>query len=314
MVAYFVRRLLGAIPVMAVVALVVFSLLYLSPGDPAALIAGDHAGPQQVAEIRARLGLDRPLPEQFMRWIWNVLRGDLGVSVFSNVPVTDLIRQRVEPTLALALCTMVLAIAVAVPMGVVAAWQHGRWPDRLLMLIAVLGFSTPLFVVAYLLIFGVSLKLGLLPVQGYTPLSQGLWPFLKNLVLPSVSLSLVYIALIARVTRASMLEVLSQDYIRTARAKGVATYRLLMRHALKNAAIPIVTVIGLGVALVIGGVVVTETVFAIPGLGRLTLDAITRRDYPVIQGLTLVFSFTYVVVNTLVDVSYTLFDPRIRYR
>lgn len=313
MFAYIVRRILATIPVMGIVALFVFSLLYIAPGDPAAVIAGDQATPADVERIRASLGLDRPFLVRFGEWLWNVLRGDMGVSIFTNLPVTTMIRQRVEPTLSLMVLTLCLAVSVAVPMGVVAAWKHGTWIDRVVMAFAVLSFSVPVFVVGYLLAYVFALELDWLPVQGYTPFATGFFPWLENLVLPAVALGGVYIALIARITRATMLEVLQQDYIRTARAKGVGQRSILFLHALKNAAVPIVTVIGIGVALLIGGAVVTESVFAIPGLGRLTVDAILRRDYPVIQGVILLFSFVYVLVNLLIDLLYTLFDPRIRY-
>jgi peptide/nickel transport system permease protein len=313
MLAYAVRRILATIPVMLTVAFFVFSLLYLAPGDPAAIIAGDQATPADIDRIRASLGLDRPFLVRFGDWLWHILHGDLGTSIFTNLPVTHMIAQRLEPTLSLMLLTVVLSLIVAIPMGVLAAWKQGSWIDRLVMVLAVFGFSTPVFVVGYLLAYLFALKLGWLPVQGFTPISQGFWPFLRTLLLPAVALGLIYIALIARITRATMLEVLSQDYVRTARAKGVGQRGILFVHALKNAAVPIVTVVGLGVALLIGGAVVTETVFAIPGLGRLTTDAILQRDYPVIQGVVLMFSFAYVIVNLLVDLLYTLFDPRIRY-
>lgn len=312
MLAYAARRVLSTIPVMAVVALFVFSLLYIAPGDPAAIIAGDQATPEQVERIRAGLGLDRPFLVRFGEWTWQVAHGDLGRSIFTNLPVTTMIQQRIEPTLSLMLLTLVLSVAVAVPLGVLAAWKHGSWLDRLVMIGAVLGFSVPVFVVGYLLAYVFALRLGWLPVQGYAPIARGLWPWLRSLILPSVALGGIYIALIARITRATMLEVLSQDYVRTARAKGLGQGPVLFLHALKNAAVPIVTVIGTGVALLIGGAVVTESVFAIPGLGRLTVDAILRRDYPVIQGVVLLFSFVYVLVNLAVDLLYTLFDPRIR--
>ena len=313
MFAYIVRRVLATIPVMLIVALFVFSLLYIAPGDPAAIIAGDQATPQDVERIRASLGLDRPFVIRFGEWLWQVAHGDLGVSIFTNLPVTHMIAQRIEPTLSLMLLTVILSLLVAIPMGVIAAWKHGTWIDRLIMCTAVFGFSTPVFVIGYLLAYIFALWLEWLPVQGYTPLSHGLWPFLQNLILPAVALGMIYIALIARITRATMLEVLSQDYVRTAKAKGVGQGAILFVHALKNAAVPIVTVVGIGVALLIGGAVVTESVFAIPGLGRLTVDAILRRDYPVIQGVVLLFSFIYVLVNLGVDLLYTLFDPRIRY-
>jgi peptide/nickel transport system permease protein len=313
MLAYTARRVLATVPVMAIVALFVFSLLYIAPGDPAAVIAGDQATPADIARIRVSLGLDRPFLVRFGEWAWRIAHGDLGTSIFTNLPVAHMIAQRIEPTLSLMLLTMLLSLIVAIPLGVLAAWKQGQLIDRAVMLLAVAGFSTPVFVVAYLLAYVFALRLGWLPVQGFTPIAEGVWPFLRGLILPAVTLGGIYIALIARVTRATMLEVLSQDYVRTARAKGLGQPAILFVHALKNAAGPIVTVIGLGVALLIGGAVVTESVFAIPGLGRLTVDAILRRDYPVIQGVVLLFSFVYVLVNLAVDLIYTLFDPRIRY-
>jgi peptide/nickel transport system permease protein len=313
MPAFLLRRLLAAIPVMLVVTVFVFALLHLAPGDPAAIIAGDLATPDDIAKIRTKLGLDQPLPVQFLTWVTQLAHGDLGNSIFSAHPVSVLIAQRLEPTVALTLTTLLLSVVVAVPLGVVAAARAGSWIDRGVMGFAVLGFSVPGFVVGYALIWLFSIALDLLPVQGYTPLAQGFGPWLANITLPSLTLAFVYMALIARITRAAMIETLSQDYIRTARAKGLATPAVLIGHALRNASVPIVTVIGIGVALLIGGVVVTESVFAIPGLGRLTVDAILRRDYPVIQGIILVFSGAYVVVNLIVDVVYTIVDPRIRY-
>src|ERR1700674_5571827 len=313
MVSYILRRIVASLPVSAIVALFVFSLLHLAPGDPAVVIAGDQASPADVERIRQSLGLDRPFLVQFGSWLWGILHGDLGTSIFTNLPVASLIAQRIEPTLSLMVLTLALTIVIAVPLGVMAAWKAGSFVDRAIMAFAVLAFSLPVFVVGYLLAYVFALELEWLPVQGYTPLSQGFWPWLQNLILPAVALGGVYIALIARITRASMLEVLQQDYIRTARAKGLDQRSILFVHALKNAAVPIVTVIGIGVALLIGGAVVTESVFAIPGLGRLTIDAIVRRDYPVIQGIVLLFSFVYVLVNLAVDLLYTLLDPRIRY-
>jgi peptide/nickel transport system permease protein len=311
--AYVVKRLLATIPVMGVVALFVFSLLYISPGDPAAVIAGDIATEEDIARIRAKLGLDEPYMVRFGTWLQALAHGDLGVSIFTNLPVSQLIAQRIEPTVALTLCTLVITVLIAVPMGVVAAWRAGTWIDRAVMAFSVLGFSLPVFVFAYLLIMLFSIELEWLPVQGYVSITEGFWPFLRHMILPSVALGTVYMALVARITRASMLEVLSQDYIRTAQAKGLASRDVLVGHALKNAAVPIITVIGIGIALLISGVVVTETVFAIPGVGRLTVDAILRRDYPVIQAVTLLFSAAYVLINLAVDLSYTLLDPRIRY-
>jgi peptide/nickel transport system permease protein len=313
MLAYILRRLASTVLVMGIVAVFVFLLLHLSPGDPAAIIAGDNASAEQIAGIRKQLGLDDPLPVQFFRWLSAVLQGDLGISIFSNEPVLKLISQRVEPTLSLALTTLLVAVTLAVSFGVLAAWKVGTFVDRALMVVSVLGFSVPVFVVGYMLIYVFSINLRWLPVQGYSPIDQGFGPWIERLVLPSIALGLAYVALIARITRTSMLEVLAEDYIRTARAKGVATRSMLLKHALKNAGVPIVTVIGIGVALLIGGVVITETVFNIPGIGRLVVDAISKRDYPIIQGVILIFSGVYVLVNLLVDLSYTLLDPRIRY-
>ena len=313
MFAYIARRILATIPVVLLVALFVFSLLYLAPGDPAAIIAGDQASPADVDRIRESLGLDRPFLIRFGDWFWHILNGDLGVSIFTNLPVSHMIAQRIEPTVSLMLLTLTLSLSFAIPMGVIAAWKHGTIIDRAVMMTAVFGFSTPSFVVGYLLAYVFALQLDWLPVQGFTSISVGLVPFLRNLILPATALGLVFMALIARITRATMLDVLSQDYVRTAKAKGVGQGGVLFVHALKNAAVPIVTIVGIGFATLIGGAIVTESVFAIPGLGRLTVDAILRRDYPVIQGVVLMFSFVYVLVNLGVDLLYTVFDPRIRY-
>ena len=313
MTAYIIRRLLATIPVMVVVALFVFLLLHLTPGDPAAVIAGDDATPEAVDGIRTKLGLDQPIHVQFGIYAANLLRGDLGTSIFSNLPVLTLVKQRLEPTLVLAASTLVMAVLLAIPMGVLAAWKARTFIDRFVMGFSVLGFAVPGFLVGYLLIYVFAIELKWLPVQGYRPLSQGIDQTARSIILPALALSMAYMALIARMTRASMLDVLSQDYIRTAKAKGVATLIVLLRHALKNAAVPIVTVIGIGLTLLISGVVITETVFNIPGLGRLTVDAILKRDYPIIQGLIILFAGAKVLVNLLIDISYVFFDPRIRY-
>jgi len=313
MYAYLIRRILATIPVMAVVAVFVFSLLHLTPGDPAAVIAGDYASPAAIEQIRARLGLDQPIYVQFGKWVARLAQGDLGISIFSDLPVSKLIGQRLEPTLALATATIIVSVLTAVPMGVLAAWKAGTWIDRLVMVFAVLGFSVPIFVFGYLLIWGFSLKLQWFPVQGYVSIREGFFPFLRSIFLPTIALGVIYIALIARITRASVLEVLTEDYIRTAHAKGLSSQAVLIGHALKNAAVPIVTIIGIGVALLIGGVVVTESVFNIPGLGRLTVDSILRRDYPIIQGIVFIFAGIYVFINLIIDILYTFLDPRIRY-
>ena len=310
---YVIKRLFALIPVLAVVAVIVFLLLHLGSSDPAVLIAGDNATTADIAAIRQKLGLDRPLLEQFFTWLWRILHGDMGVSVFTGLPVTTMIRQRLEPTCWLTFATMLFAVVLAVPMGIIAAWKVGTWIDRAIMALAVMAFSLPVFLIGYFFIFGFSIKWALLPVQGFQSISEGFGPFIRHLILPTLSGGLIYMALIARMTRATMLEVLEEDYIRTARAKGLGNTRLLVRHALKNAAVPIVTTIGLGVALLLGGVIVTESVFAIPGIGRLTVDSVLRRDYPVIQGIVLVTSAVYVLINLAVDLLYTVFDPRIRY-
>ena len=307
------RRVLSTALVMAFVALFVFGLLYLAPGDPAAIIAGDLATQADIENIRQKLGLDQPFYRQFLNWLGAILQGDLGRSIFSDLPVSDLILQRVEPTLALTLTTMLFSILIAVPLGILAAWRAGTWLDRLVMGFAVLGFSVPVFVFAYVLIVVFAVNLQLVPVMGYVSIFDDPLEFSRSMALPTLALGVTYIALIARITRASMLEALHQDYIRTAHAKGLTLAPILFRHALRNASVPIVTTIGIGVALLIGGVVVTESVFAIPGLGRLTVDAILRRDYPIIQGVILIFSAVYVFINLLIDIAYTLLDPRIRY-
>lgn len=310
---YLVRRILATIPIVIVVALVVFSLLYITPGDPAVVIAGEQATPEEIERIRAALGMDRPFAIRFGGWLLQILQGDLGTSIFTNQPVAHVIGQRLGPTFSLLVMSLFISILIAVPLGTFAAWQRGRTADRIFMVVTVSAFSIPVFVVGYMLSYTFASTLRWLPVQGYVPISDGLGPFLQRLLLPAVTLGFAYSALIARVTRASMLDVLSQDYIRTAKAKGAPLGRILFRHALKNASIPIVTIVGLGLANLIGGSVITESVFAIPGLGRLTLDAILHRDYPIIQGVVLIFSAAYIVVNLAVDVIYNWLDPRIRY-
>jgi peptide/nickel transport system permease protein len=313
MFGYILRRLVATIPVMAVVAVLVFLMLRLTPTDPAAIIAGDNANSEQVAEIRKRLGLDQPIHTQFVIWANKTLHGDFGESFFFKKQVAELIADRLEPTLSLAVMTISLAVLIAVPLGVLAAYRHGGWLDRIVMGFSVLGFSVPVFVIGYALIYVFAIELAWLPVQGYQRISLGIGGWLQRLILPAVTLSVIYVALIARITRTSVLEVMNEDYIRTARAKGQTERKVLVRHALANAAVPIVTVVGLGVALLIGGVVVTESVYTIPGLGRLTVDAVLARDYPTIQAVILLFSLSYVLINLIVDVTYTFFDPRIRY-
>ena len=313
MLDFIARRLIAIIPVLAVVAVFVFLMLRLTPGDPAAVIAGDNATSDQIAMIREKLGLTLPIWQQFAIWIGDILQGNFGESYFFKKTVAELIAQRIEPTLALAICTLVVALSAAIPLGVIAAYKQGSLLDRFVMGLSVLGFSVPSFVIGYCLIYIFAIDLGWLPVQGYIRVSVDFWGFLEHMILPSTTLGVIYIALVARITRASVLEVLNEDYIRTARAKGLSNRVVLMRHALRNAAVPILTVIGIGIALLIGGAVVTESVFGLPGLGRLTVEAVLSRDFPTIQTVILLFSVVYVVVNLLIDISYTLFDPRIRY-
>jgi peptide/nickel transport system permease protein len=313
MLDFIVRRLIAIVPVLGIVAVFVFLMLRLTPGDPAAVIAGDNATNEQIDAIRAQLGLDEPLLKQFVIWIGKVLRGDFGESYFFKKTVASLIVQRIEPTLALSICAVVLAVSVAVPLGVIAAYKHGSLIDRGVMAFSVLGFSAPVFVIGYLLIYVFAIELELLPVQGYRRFGEDIGLFFRHIALPSVTVSVIYIALIARITRTSVLEVMNEDYIRTARAKGLSDVVVLMRHALRNAAVPILTVIGLGVAVLIGGAVVTESVYGLPGLGRLTVEAVLSRDYPTLQAVILLFSGIYVFINLAIDIGYTLLDPRIRY-
>lgn len=313
MIGYMIRQIMNAIPVLFVVTFAVFGLLHFAPGDPAVVIAGEDAQPIDIERIRQHLGLDRPFFTQYGIWIGQILQGDFGVSIFSKKEVSELILQRMEPTFVLTLTTIIFAVVLAVPLGVLAAWKSGCAIDRIVMAFSVMGFSIPVFVVGYAFILVLGVNLRIFPVQGYQPISDGILACLSSVAMPSMSLGLIYVAFIARMTRASMIEILQQDYMRTARAKGLTTGKILRRHALSNAAVPIITAIGIGVGLLISGVVVTESVFAIPGLGRLSVDAILRRDFPVIQGTILVFAFFFVVVNLITDVLYTVFDPRVRY-
>lgn len=313
MFQYIVKRVLASIPVMIFVALFVFLLLRLSPGDPAAIIAGDTATQAQLEQIRESLGLNDPIYIQFLTWSGRLLQGDFGTSILSGKPVIEMIANRMEPTISLALTTIILSIIIAVPLGIIAAWRHGTFLDRFVMALSVFGFSVPVFVIGYLMISLFSMKLDWLPVQGFDSIFDGIGPFLEHIALPTATLTLLYIALIARITRTSMLEILGEDYVRTARAKGLSERRVLVGHALRNCSVPIITIIGIGFALIVSGVVVTETVFNLPGLGRLTVDAVLARDYPVIQAVILIFSLIYVVVNLLIDVAYAFLDPRIRY-
>ncbi|MCO5966686.1 ABC transporter permease [Sinorhizobium meliloti] len=313
MTTYILRRMVSAIAVMAMVGAFVFLLLRLAPGDPAAIIAGKSATAEMIAGIREKLGLNDPLPLQFIYWVRAMIGGDFGTSIFAGRPVVELMSQRLEPTLSLSILTMSLAVTVGVAFGIIAASRTGGLADRLLTVFSAFAYSVPVFVIGYLLIYLLAIRTHWLPVQGYVSIENGIADWLSHLVLPTLALSLGYVAFIARVTRASMLEVLSEDYMRTAAAKGASWYAMLFHHALKNAGVPILTVVGISFAYLIGGVVLTETVFNIPGIGRLVVDAINNRDYPIIQSVLILTSGLYVLINLTVDLAYTLIDPRIRY-
>ena len=310
---YIIRRTLATFPVLLVVALIVFALIHFAPGDPAAIIAGTFAGEEQVERIREQLGLNEPLPVQLGIWFKNIVQGDLGTSLSGKKPVLEMIRDRMLPTFAVAILTDIFAVALGVPLGILAAWKANTWIDRVVMVFSTVGYSIPLFWLGFILMYVFAVRLEIVPVAGYVHPGENLGAFFHRLVLPVIATSLVVTALIARMARATVLEVLGEDYIRTARAKGLVESTVLIRHALRNAILPIITVIGVGFALLLGGVVVTENVFAIPGLGRLLVNAISHRDYPVIQGTILVLSAIYAVVNLMVDISYAFLDPRIRY-
>ncbi len=311
MLAYTIRRLALTIPVMFVVATAVFLLLHLTPGDPVGVILGSDATEQQKTELRHKLNLDQPWYEQLVHWYGNTARGDLGTSIFLNKPVGRAIIDRIQPTLLLTLCASAVAIGVGLPAGIFAARRRGTWLDFGSMLVAMVGVSMPTFLLGLNLIFLFAVTLNWLPVAGYRPLSDGLWPALRYLILPAITLGAAQGALLARMTRSMMLDVLNQDYVRTARAKGLREGNVVLRHALRNALIPLITVIGLTFAILMGGAVVTEQVFNIPGVGRLLIQAVTRRDYPLVQGVVLFIAMIYVLINLLVDLLYAVLDPRV---
>ena len=313
---YIAHRILASIPVLFLVAIFIFGLLHVAGGDPAAIMAGGGGGgatEEQIARIRTSLGLDRPLHVQLGTWFRDLFTGDLGRSINSNLPVTTLVRSRLVPTISLVIVVEVVAIPLSVFLGTLAAWKANTWIDRGVMIFASLGFSIPIFFLGFLLIFAFAAKIPLFPAAGYFRPTEDFPGYLYRLLLPGITTAIVFTAFITRMTRATMIEALNEDYIRTARAKGLPESAVLIRHALKNAALPIVTVIGWGFAELLTGIIVTEQVFAIPGIGRLIVDAISRRDYPVIQGTMLVVSAVQIVVNLMVDVSYSFFDPRIKY-
>jgi peptide/nickel transport system permease protein len=314
MKTYLAKRLWSLVPVMFVVATLVFFLVHLTPGDPASVILGPDAPQEAIAELRARLGLDKPLPVQFVRWFAQVLQGNLGESLFLRRPVTQAIAERLEPTLLLAGIATVFAVIIGIPTGVLAAVYRNTWLDRLFMSISVFGVSMPNFWLALNLIFLFALTLAILPVSGYVPLRDDPLMTLRFLLLPAFSLGFPQSALIARMTRGSMLDVLSQDYVRTARAKGLSEQLVIYKHALKNTMITVITVIGIVLAITLSGSVVIETIFGLPGIGRLIINSVLRRDYPVIQGTVLFIAASYVLVNLLIDLLYIYLDPRIKYQ
>ena len=314
MKTYVARRLLALIPVILVVATVAFVLIHLAPGDPASIIAGPDASPDDVARIQRQLGLDAPFHVQLFRWYGRLARGDLGQSIFLRRPVLEAIVDRAEPTILLTLYATLIAVALGVPAGVVAARHHDGTTDQALMAGALIGISIPNFLLGLLLILVFSVRLGWFPVAGYVPLESGWLRTLRSLTLPAFALGVVQSALIARIARSAMLDVLREQFITAGRARGLSERAVVYKHALKNAMIPTITVIGISLAILISGSVIVEQVFNIPGLGRLIISAVLRRDYPVIQGVVLCIAGIYMLVNLAVDLSYVVFDPRVRYQ
>lgn len=312
MLTIIVKRLIATIPVLLVVAVVIFAALRLTPGDPAVIVAGEGATLQQIQQIHHDMGLDKPVLVQFAVWAGDMLKGDFGDSLISGLPVSTMIMNRAGPTIAITAYTVLLTLLISIPVGLISASRRGKFIDKLVSGASVLGFSVPVFITAYILIFLFSMKLGWLPVQGYQPISKGLWPHLQHLILPVTAQCTIYIALVTRFVRSGIIDTLNEDYIRTARSKGLAERSVLIRHALGNAAVPILTIIGISITMLIGGVVVTETVFNIPGLGRLVVEAIQTKDFTIIQAVIVLFSVFDIAVNLIVDILYTVVDPRIR--
>ena len=313
MTAYVARRFLGVIPVLALVAVTAFLLIHLVPGDPAVVMLGNEATAAQLQNLRVQLGLDRSLPEQFLLWLGQVLRGNMGDSFFLGRPVTQALMERLPATLQLAVLSLVFSLIIGIPAGLIAAVRQNTWWDQFVMATAIGGLSIPSFWLGLAMILIFSVQLGWLPSGGYASLWEDLGQGLRTLILPAASLGFMQAALIARMTRSSMLEVLRQDYVRTATAKGLTHWYVILRHALKNAMIPVVTTIGTAFGVLLGGAVVVEIVFTYPGLGRLVVLAVQRRDYPLVQGALLLTSVIYVAVNLAVDLLYCVFDPRIKY-
>jgi peptide/nickel transport system permease protein len=309
---YIIKRLLSTLPILAVVAIVVFFIIHITPGDPASVMLGEEAGEQEKTELRKQLGLDLPIAVQFVNWLLSVLRGDLGDSYFSKESVTKAFWEHLGPTFSLALLAQIIAILIAIPIGVMAARKRGTIVDQTVMGVSLLGISLPSFLLGLFLILLFSVQLKWLPVAGYKPLAAGLWNHLRYLILPSLALGFMQAALIARMTRSSMLDILSDNYIKTARAKGLKEKVVIYKHAFRNAFIPILTVIGQTFGGLVTGAAVVETVFNIPGIGQLIITSVERRDYAVIQGTVLLITVTYVFLNLIIDLLYGIIDPRVR--
>ncbi|MGO4787309.1 ABC transporter permease [Paenibacillus sp. 2KB_20] len=312
MLAYITKRLLSLIPVLAVVTIAIFLIIHITPGDPAAAILGMEASQEEIQKLNQDLGLDRPILEQYASWVANVFKGDLGDSIFMNQPVSVAIAEHVTPTLSLAILAQVIAIILAIPFGIIAAYKRGSIADYTLMGMSLLGMALPSFLLGLFLMLFVGVKLQWLPVAGYEPLSSGLWEHMKYLILPGISLGTIQAALITRMTRSSMLEVLNLNFIKTARSKGLHEMKVLFKHAFRSAFLPILTVIGQTFGTLVTGAVVVEAIFNIPGLGQLILNSIARRDFAVIQGVVLVVTLMYVTINLIIDLLYGAVDPRVR--
>ena len=308
-----IYRLLQAIPVVVIFAVLVFMLLQLLPGDPAVAIAGNEATPEAIDRIRTQLGLDRPLLEQLLSWFNRLAHGDFGKSLILNQSVVSAVIERLPVTLSLSFLSLLVTLPAGISLGVLAAYWRNTWLDSFVMVTALLGVSMPSFWLGILSVILFSVTLGWLPPAGYVPISQGLWPWFSALIQPAIVLALFQIGFLARITRSAMLDVLDQDFIRTARAKGVDEWHTITKHAFRNTLIPVVTVTGIIISLLIGGSVVVEQVFALPGIGRLIVQGILARDYPLVQGTMLIFGFSFVMINVLVDIVYMLVDPRVRF-
>lgn len=309
---YLMKRILSAIPVLLIVSIVIFLIIHITPGSPASIILGEEATEVQIAELEESLGLNLPIHEQYFNWMGGVLQGDLGTSYFMKEPVTHSIISHLSPTLSLAIFAQIVALLIAIPLGVIAANRRGSVTDASMMIFALLGMSIPSFLLALLLVLLFGVQLGWLPVAGYRDIGAGLFTHLKYLILPAISLGAIQAALIARMTRSSMLEVLNMNYIKSARAKGVKDFKIVIKHAFRNALLPILTVVGQTFGTLITGAVVVETIFNIPGIGQLIINSVERRDFAVIQGSVLFITVTYVFLNLVIDLLYGVIDPRVR--